>query len=56
MGPKPHDNKEIAVLNRRLVWRGLITYEADTRIVGNGSKTLDAPVVVEDARGEEERS
>ena len=36
LGPEPHDDKEITVLNRKLVLRdGLITYEADTRIVGN---------------------
>ena len=56
LGPEPHDDKEITVLNRKLVWRdGLITYEADPRIVGNileamgleeGSKTLDTPIVI----------
>ena len=36
LGPEPDDDKEITVLNLWLVWRdGLITYEADPRIVGN---------------------
>ena len=64
LGPELHDDEEITLLNRKLVWRdGLITYEADPRIVGNileaigleeGSKTLDTPIVVEDTRGEED--
>ena len=64
LGPELHDDKEITVLNRRLVWRdGLITHEADPRIVGNileamgleeGSKTLDTPIVVEEIRREED--
>ena len=64
LGPELHDDKEITVLNRRLVWRdGLITYEADPRIVGNileamgleeGWKTLHTPIVVEDIRREDE--
>ena len=63
LGPEPQDDKEITVLNWKL-WRdGLITYEADPRIVGNileamgleeGSKILDTPIVVEDTRGEED--
>ena len=52
------------VLDRRLVWRdGLITFEADPRIVGNileaigleeGTKTLDLPIVLEDIRREDD--
>ena len=55
LGPEPHNDKDITVLNRRLVWcHGFITYEGDPRIVGNileatgleeGSKTLDSPIV-----------
>ena len=64
LGPEPHDDKEITVLDRRLVWRdGLITFEADPRIVGNileaigleeGTKTLDMPIVLEDIRKEDD--
>ena len=64
LGPEPHDDKEITVLSWKLVWRdGLITFDADPRIVGNileamgleeGSKTLDTPIVVEDTRGEDD--
>ena len=60
LGPEPLDDKEITILNRKLVWRdGLLTYEADPRIVEtilkamgleDGSKTLDSPIVVESSR------
>jgi hypothetical protein len=60
LGPDPGDDKEIKILNRKVVWGDrVITYEADGRNVESilksmgldaESKGLDAPIVVETPR------
>ena len=60
LGPDPKDDKEIKILNRKVVWGDrVITYEADARNVESilksmgldaNSKGLDAPIVVETTR------
>jgi hypothetical protein len=67
LGPEPGDDKEITILNRKLLWAepGLITYEADPKNIEqivkamglqSGSKGLDAPIVVESAKEAAEES
>ena len=65
LGPGPLDDKEITILNRKLVWTksGTITYEADPKNIESivkamdlqsDSKGLGAPIVTESAKEAEE--
>ena len=62
LGPDRKDDKEIRILNRKVKWLDkMITYEADERNIQaiikelgceDGSKGLDAPMVLDSASGE----